>query len=332
MNAWPQKPMSIGQILDRTFSVYRKHFGKFFLLMLIFFAPLYLVQEMMITDFTSLSVFPDSSVEPFSDEYFENLDSSAEFENVWVAILFLILLIPLTFLVSMPVSTAAITFMVKAQMDGREVSMKESIKQAFSRFWPLAGSTVVYGLIAFGMLLGIILLTVLFIVIIAAIGSDSIGELALDEVISDPATVIIGGVLYIFILLLLMLIPGYFLLRWGFYLPTVAMEEGGIGLKKSWNLTKGNFWRIFGIYFVLMMMTSVFTAVFQMITLLALQNSIIGLLLQNLLTLLVYPLGFIAYAITFFDLQLRKEGADLQALLQSAPQMQPIEETGMPDA
>jgi len=331
MNAWPQKPMGIGQILDRTFNVYRKHFGKFFLLTLIFFAPLYIAQEIMLNDLTSMSMLPDTNVEPFSDEYFENMaGNEPDFDNVWMAVLFLLLIIPLTFLVSTPISTATAVFMVKREMDGHEVSMKEEIKRAFSRFWPLAGSMTVYGLIAIGMFLAIFLVLTIVVVVIAAIGAGSISELAIEDFLSDPATLIIGGVLYVLVLMALMLVPSYFLIRWAFFMPAVAMETGGIGLSKSWNLTKGNFWRVFGIYFVIMLMTSTFLFAFQMIAIFALQNSIIGLLLQNLLTLLISPLGLIAYAITYFDLVLRKEGADLEAmLLGPSALIQPQEEPEM---
>jgi len=331
MNAWPQKPMGIGQILDRTFNVYRKHFGKFFLLTLIFFAPLYIVQEIMLNDLTSMSMLPDANVEPFSDEYFENMTGNEpDFDNVWLAVLFLLLIIPLTFLVSTPISTATAIFMVKREMDGHEVSLKEEIKRAFSRFWPLAGSMTVYGLIAIGMFLAIFLFLTIVVVVIAAIGAGSISELAIEDFLSDPATLIIGGVLYVLILMALMLVPSYFLIRWAFFMPAVAMETGGIGLSKSWNLTKDNFWRVFGIYFVIMLMTSTFLFAFQMIAIFALQNSIIGLLLQNLLTLLISPLGLIAYAITYFDLVLRKEGADLEAmLLGPSALIQPQEEPEM---
>lgn len=331
MSAWPQKPMSIGQILDRTFTMYRKHFGKFFLLMLIFFAPLYVIQEMMLNDIASLSMLPDGSADPLSGEYLNNLDGSTDFANGWLAVLFLVLIIPLTFLVSTPISTATVVYMVKAQMDGREVNMKEGIKRAFGRFWPLAGSTIVYGLIAFAMVLAIVLFIAVIAGIIAAIGVGSLGELGFEQLFSDPATLIVGGVLSFILFLVLLLVPGYFLIRWGFFMPAVAMEAGGIGLKQSWNLTKGNFWRVLAVYIVIILMTTVFTIAFQMITLFVLPNSIIGLLVQNLLTLLISPLALIAYAFTYFDLQLRREGTDLEALIMPESSDQLAEESIVKD-
>lgn len=54
----------------------------------------------------------------------------------------------------------------------------------------------------------------------------------------------------IFIILgfLLLIIPGIFAaVRLSLVVPACILEKKGLGIKRSWDTTKGNFWRIFGI-------------------------------------------------------------------------------------
>lgn len=49
------------------------------------------------------------------------------------------------------------------------------------------------------------------------------------------------------IMLVLYLIALYFVVRFSFFLPAVVVAEKRIGLGRAWELSKGNFWRIFAI-------------------------------------------------------------------------------------
>ncbi|NGQ93841.1 ABC transporter ATP-binding protein [Brevibacillus sp. SYP-B805] len=313
MMAWPQKPMSVGQILDRTFSVYRKHFGKLFLLTLILFAPLYLIQEVALNDAGNMPFWPtfDTDV-PFSERFLESYSESGEEPSVGLLILFFVVAL-LTGLVSTPISMAAVVFMVQSVMRGETVELGKALKQSFRRYWPLLGSCLVYGLIVFLMCIGFFMVLMLVIFGVAAIGSG--GDESIQQFFANPLSALLGGVSVLLFFLVLLVPFCYFLLRWGFFLPAVAVEKVAPGIDKSWKLTKGNFWRILGVYLVMMTIAVVFTMMIELLVLVSLGQSILGLLVQNLLTLMLMPLSSVAYAVTFFDLRIRTEGTDLEALL-----------------
>ena len=108
-------------------------------------------------------------------------------------------------------------------------------------------------------------------------------------------------------------------------------KEDGVGIGRSWNVTRGSFWRIFAIFFT---MTVITYAVIIVATLLLglLPGSLIKAVPLVLINVIISPLILVVYAVTFYDLKLRTEASDLESMLQntsfnSAPlaQMESIE-------
>ncbi|WJH35057.1 hypothetical protein N6H14_02730 [Paenibacillus sp. CC-CFT747] len=70
-------------------------------------------------------------------------------------------------------------------------------------------------------------------------------------------------------------------------------------------------------YFVLGIIMYVFTLVFGLVIGAAVGGGLAGQLLQTLLTLVLFPLWLVPYAVSYFDLTVRSDGAGLERLIQS---------------
>jgi hypothetical protein len=107
-----------------------------------------------------------------------------------------------------------------------------------------------------------------------------------------------------------------------FALQSVMLEDrrAGESLRRSWYLVKPHFWRVFGMIFLLWLLSVVITAGPSMLVnygLLALQPSflvqlLISTVLSTLLTLLYTPIRLTGETLIYYDLRVRQEGLDLE--------------------
>ncbi|MFS0552934.1 ABC transporter ATP-binding protein [Brevibacillus sp. 179-C9.3 HS] len=333
MNRMPIAPMGVGKLLDKSFSVYRQHFGAFFLLALIWFGPFLLLQQLLLVDLTRVPLLAQNTEGmDFAESLGARFAGQEEFmtQSLPMLLIFIFLVAPLLMVVAYPQMISGSILLTKAALEGEALSLKDALKGPLRRFWPLAGSTFVYGLIVFALTTAFVIVYGLFIVLIAVAGGMSF-ETMFDP--SDESSVVFMIVLFIFGYLFLiagmMLVPGFFLLRWGFYMPLVLFERDGIGIGQSWNLTKGNFWRLFGIFVVLSVIYSMFSSGMQLVLTGVLGTSILAQIILVVLTCLLMPWMSIVYALAYFDLRVRKDGSDLQELVSrqlatSAPENTPV--------
>src|SRR5207253_10811358 len=106
------------------------------------------------------------------------------------------------------------------------------------------------------------------------------------------------------------------------------------GLRRSWNLITGSFWRVAGINLVLTILVTIISlsASFSLKFAAALVPSVIlvnvlNTLVTSALRMIVLPLQFATLTLIYYDLRVRKEGFDLQLLseqLAARPLMQPL--------
>jgi hypothetical protein len=309
MEKWIEKPRGFGEILDLTFLVIRKQFAKIFLIMLILGGPILLVQAMAMYS-GGMPVLPGSKGESFSslDNFLLSLESSGIDQAIatvgGIELAILIITLALLTIVLLPVALAAIIILTAKVKNGETIEIGPIIKEAFSRFGALLGGTVVYFLIAIGLIL---------------VPSVSIPLLFL---IPDVGPLLgIGGVV---VGLAFLFGVAYLLTRWGFYFAAIVFEKVSPGIGKSWRLTKGQFWRLVGLYIVLNIIVSIITFAFQFVSTIFLSGSILGYLFDTLFTALSYVVMNVSYAVVYFDLRVRNEGADLQEMLDSYHQPEDV--------
>ncbi|MGG4458779.1 ABC transporter ATP-binding protein [Brevibacillus sp. HB1.2] len=319
MNRTPIAPMGVGKLLDKSFSVYRQHFGAFFLLALIWFGPLLLLQQLLLVDLTRVPLLAqDTEGMDFAESLGARFAGQEEFmtQSLPMLLIFIFLVAPILLIIAYPQMISGSILLTKAALEGETLSLKDALKGALRRFWPLAGSTFLYGVIAFAVSTAFVIVYGLIFVMIAFAGGMTL-ETMFDP--SDEGSIVLMIVLvlfgYLFLIAGMMLVPGYFLIRWGFYMPLVLFERDGVGIGQSWNMTKGNFWRLFGLFVVLSVIYSMFSSGMQLVLTGVLGTSILAQIILVALTCLLTPWMAIVYALAYFDLRVRKEGTDLQELV-----------------
>src|SRR4051794_32222716 len=113
----PLRPMSIGRILDRSFQIYRKHFVKLTLLMLLLFGPFYLLQSLLLFDQNAAATnsLIDGLRNSFSFDSFINptvgLNHTSNM-NIWAILVFFLVLLPIYALALVPLACASTLFLV----------------------------------------------------------------------------------------------------------------------------------------------------------------------------------------------------------------------------
>jgi hypothetical protein len=106
--------------------------------------------------------------------------------------------------------------------------------------------------------------------------------------------------------------------------PALVLENltPGAALGRSWNLTRGFRWRMFGLVVTLMVLLYVpIMALSGVATMMVARasgsggaSSLVAVLLGAVIQLLVYPLFYCVLTVAYYDLRVQKEGFDLEVL------------------
>jgi uncharacterized membrane protein len=244
------RPLTVGEILDTSFSLYRRHFAALATVALICTGvPLV------------LRLFLEAA--------------GGIFSNLTLALLYGISLVVLNL-----VATGATVFIVSESYLGRPISAREALDRATPY-------------------IGRILVCSLLMALVVGLG------------------------------FLLLLIPGIMLaVGLALAIPAVVLEprsSASAALSRSWELTRGARWRIFGLGVTLLVL--LYIPVFAITGLLAWLVSpgqaVIGsgsvlmiavLAISGIVQMFIYPLFYCVLTVTYYDLRVRKEGFDLELL------------------
>lgn len=248
------RPLSVGEILDTAFSLYRRHFGALATVSLVC-TGLPLVLRLFIEAAGGL------------------------FAHWTLALLYLLSLGALSL-----IATGATVFIVSESYLGRPLSARE----ALMRSAPYMGR---------------ILIAWLLMALVVFLGS------------------------------LLIVFPGIILaVGLAVAIPAVVLESGrtaSAALSRSWELTRGSRWRIFGLGITLLVLLYLpVLAITGLVAVLlprgaaaafgpASTATIVALAIGGLVQLFVYPLFYCVLTVTYYDLRVRKEGFDLELLASS---------------
>jgi hypothetical protein len=128
------------------------------------------------------------------------------------------------------------------------------------------------------------------------------------------AFVVIGG-------LLLFVIPGiFFAIRFLFGVPAVVLEKehGAEALRRSWTLTAGSFWRVFGIVLLVAILVAIASSIVTVPIVLATRNMASGWIIRavagSIVSVVTMPFSQLVTVLLYFDLRVRKEGLTLDRL------------------
>jgi hypothetical protein len=245
------RPLSAGEILDLSFTLYRRHFQALATVALVCTGlPL------------AIRLFVEAA--------------GGLLANPGLSLVYLLVLVVLNL-----IATAATVFIVSESYLGRPIGPREALRRAT----PYIGRVLACSLqMTVVVAVGFVLLFVPGIV------------LAVGLVLSIPAVVLEPG------------------------LSSTA------ALARSWELTRGSRWRMFGLGVTLLVLLYVPVLAISGLLAAVLPGSImtaagpsvlgavVGLAIGGLVQIFVYPLFYCVLTITYYDLRVRKEGFDLELL------------------
>ena len=298
-----EKPLSFGEILDVTFRVIKENFSVLFLIMLIFEGPLDLLRGIAKAMGGAALLRAPNTGQGF-DSLLESLRQTESGTGL-DAVYFILLL-----LISAPIAYASLIIATDQIRKKEPLKILSIIKRSFSRYWAILGGMFIYGLIMFALLFVFVLIVIALTVISG--GSQALTGLA----IAGPQTGL-GIIIAIIVLSIIALCAFVYLMtRWSFFFAAIVFEKVSPGLRKSWKLTRGNFWRLVGLYIILSIITLILSLVFQAVVYSILGSSVLAYLLITLVSIPISMITYIAYAVIYFDLRIRNEAGDLKAMLE----------------
>lgn len=305
----PLRPLSLGDYFNSLFTTLRKSPGLFFGAALIFgglAAILTATGEFLL----SRSLGTLGGMDPYA-ELGQAMDGFA----IWILVSMLLAQIATAF-------GYVFTWGIYSTMVGRgAVGMKTSLGQGFRLLRGQWGRLIGLTLLIFA---GIVIATV-----ITALFVGLFGYLFFSDIEPTNGGAIIGMLFMIFALFLIALVPVlYFMTRWCLVAPTMIVENIGpfAALRRSWRLTRGNFWRTFGIGVLFTIIVSIVQAVimtplvmFSSFAMLGagteaelniaavIVNSIVAAI-STLVTFVIYNMLALVTNSLYYDYRFRKEG------------------------
>ena len=209
---------------------------------------------------------------------------------------------------------------------GRVASSKEVWERTKSKFLPLIGLNIIISIIS-GLMM-IIGIAVFFALLASAASTANTDR----EFLQDLSIMLVG----LFILMVISALVGSYLsIKFSVASPAMVLENLGVfaAIGRSWSLTRGNFWRLFGINILTAVITSMVAGIFVGIAdalgaifivvgssspedVIASLNTtyILVMVMSTIAQLLILPFTSSVNALLYIDLRMRKEGLDVELL------------------
>ena len=319
MNPMPQlRPMSIGDMLDAAFRLYRRHFLTFIGIVALLQVPMAILQfaaqlpymqamqrftarpPVLAPGASPLDLFPFAQLLP----YYALIFGLSIFQYLLVYNLM----------------TGALANAISRSYLGQPISILSAYNIGFKRFFALiAASLIPFAVsLAFVALIAGCAFGAFYTLGVRTNEQPNIG-LAIAAGIGLFGVIILGGLAGLFFYVRLILTT-----------QAIVLEGQGplAGLARSWRLVGQAFWRSLGIFVLVYAFIYIVSLVVQLPLVAAgalfgmlfntdgLYQSIVSLITYGVL-ILVLPLQFIIFTLLYYDLRIRKEGYDLELTVQA---------------
>lgn len=300
------RPLTTGELLDRTFRLYRNHFWLFVGIMAIpsaisipFSALIYSVQGPGI---------PVGRAAP---------------QPAFGSILFLVVFFCLFWAVY-SITIGAATFGVSEAYLGRAVTVRGSYGRVRGNFWRILGVVVV----AWLRCMGILVLGGIGVAIIVGVSAGIMAATGLKQ--PTPALGIIFGVTFVLTYLVGIGLWLLWSLRYAVSIPALLLENAGVlaALRRSVQLTRGRRWHIFLAVLLSVLIVYAGVILFQgplfLTILFSARTGPPPVWLSSLLAVsgaiggsITGPVLLIVLVLCYYDTRIRKEAFDLQFMMSS---------------
>lgn len=304
------RPRSIGELLDQSFRLYRKHFLTFIAILAVVQVPMQLL-----TQFLTAMLLGNVSdnLTSFTDTGSSTFQSSSSTLTALLVLYGVIITLSILSGLLQQLSQGALTAAVANSHLDKPVSFGDSYRQMFARIGPLLGVIVLQLLIDLAFVVPFI---VLFLTG-AGMGAFGSGDSGAG-----------GGVVCLAFILFLVAMVGvvYVSVRLTAVTPVVIVEKLGPvdALRRSWGLVQNSWWRTIGLLLLLSLLGAAISAgpafvASIVVTLIIKGDLILQQLISGAITTIVglvyLPIQLIAITLYYFDLRVRKEGYDLETAM-----------------
>ena len=309
----PLRPLSIGDIYQGAFAAIKTNTRTMFgftaallgVVLVISIATNYAIINLVLPNYLS----PNS---PYATAF---ISLSGSFSQLGGSLLQVLATVLLSGLIVVAVSRSVL---------GRVASSKEVWERTKSKFLPLIGLNIITSIISgLMMIIGI----VVFFVLLASAASTAKTD---REFLQDLGVSLVG---LLILMVISALVSSYLSIKFSVASPAMVLENLGVfaAIGRSWSLTRGNFWRLFGINILTAIITSMVAGIFVGIAdalgaifivvgssspedVIASLNTtyILTMVTSTIAQLLILPFTSSVNALLYIDLRMRKEGLDVE--------------------
>ena len=297
------RPLTLGELLDRAFSLYRRHFWLFVGIMAL---PSLLALGFGVV----VTVFSPEPVNPESMAAGETSPSEVVGAVVWFVAAMIGMLV--VYFITYAVALGATTVAVSELYLGRAVTIRGAYTPLRGKIGRLALLLILVSLRLFG--------AVLLMLLAAGVGG---AVAAMGSPLAAGLFVIAGfaGAAAVWV---------WMVLRYAVAVPAAVLEDETAtdAIQRSVELTRGSLLRVFALLAFTMVITYAVLAIFQGPFVFAgamagpesstgFWLSLAGTITGSIGGAFTGPLMIVAFAVLYYDLRVRKEGLDLQVMLEN---------------
>jgi hypothetical protein len=313
------RPLGLGDLLDESFRLYRRYFVNFVAIAALALVPYtllsLLVQLPLQSQIETFQQQAASGADPFAGgsvwDFFGGL-AFGVLGSVGIGLLYTIFVQPL-------LEGALARGISQGYLD-RPVSLGDSFGAALRHSLGLIGARLIPALLS-GLGLALILgISVGSIALLAGVNPARADDSAAFSQIGSALALVfcMFGLIVVFGIAALLLF-----VRLLFSSQAVVVEGRGpvAAIKRSWELTRGYYWRTLGYLLVIGLLVFLIGSLPATLITLPIQfvapdqlqlQTVINTVVGAILNIIVMPFGLIAYTLMYYDLRIRKEGFDLE--------------------
>ncbi|MEL7976944.1 glycerophosphoryl diester phosphodiesterase membrane domain-containing protein [Isoptericola sp. F-RaC21] len=302
----PLRPLSLGEIYDGAFTAIRHNpkvmLGAATLVILVATVLGVLVAQLIVPALSSSFTSLTEADPELADLGFDNLIAQSLASSLGMSV---------TLLLAQPVVEGILTVSVSQSVIGRKLSLGEVWERLRGRVGRLIGWSLLRALAG---AVGTFAWFFVLVLLVALVSEQSTG-----------AAVGLGLLLGVGYVVLVVWLG----VRVGLVAPALALEGQGLGrtLARAWRLTRGSFWRLFGIYLLAMIIVSVASYILTIpISVVAgviggtggstetfTTATVVASVLSSVISAAITTI-FVAsvVALLYIDVRMRREGLDVQ--------------------
>lgn len=326
MTTTPQlRPMSLGDMFDAAFKLYRQNFLTFVGIVALLQVPMAIVQ--FLVQYTlgnrALQNWMRFATRAGAIRPGENPFAAFPFGDLVTVFAISLVLAVVQYLIVRNLVTGALANAIGRLYNGQPVSILESYSFGARRFLALIGAslaTFFIGALVTGLIFGC-----MFGSMFALVGGSG-----------NRGGGVVAAILIVLVMIGLFVLLGlaamYVYTRLMVTTQAIVLEDQGplAGLGRSWRLIGGSFWRSLGVLVLMGILTYMIAqfpgTIVSFALTLASRNALDNLIVNQIITTLLVQIGEVValplqlaiYTLLYFDLRIRKEGYDLELIAQQA--------------